>query len=159
MGVGGGVVVVSEWHVGCTRGCVSSTADVLVMSVVRGMKGFDGVCETCMCLARDGVRGERVEKIGFWLYQSCKIRGSVGRVSVFGLWLCRRGVDRGLGPWSGWVWWCYVCVSPDYLFRWQVQVYVCCARRIPAHLMSTHCSILLYLIDSCFLPCICLWQI
>ena len=27
------------------------------------------------------------------------------------------------------------------------------------HLRSTRCSILLHLIDICFLPCICLWQI
>ena len=49
-----------------------------------------------------------------------------------------------------------VCVvSLDYLCRWQVQVSMYCARRIPAHLMWTQCSIL---IDICFLPCICLWQ-
>ena len=53
-----------------------------------------------------------------------------------------------------------VCVvSLDYLRRWQVQVSVYCARRIPAHLRCTQCSILLHLIDICFLTCICLWQI
>ena len=45
------MVVVSEGHVGGS-GIVSSAADVLGMSVVRGMKG---VCEMCMCLTRDGV--------------------------------------------------------------------------------------------------------
>ena len=45
------------------------------------------------------------------------------------------------------------------LCGWHVQVSVYCARRIPAHLMCTQCSILLILIDICFLTCICLWQI
>ena len=43
--------------------------------------------------------------------------------------------------------------------RWQVQVSVYCAWRMPAHLRCTQCSIMLHLIDICFLPCICLWQI
>ena len=34
-----------------------------------------------------------------------------------------------------------------------------CVWRIPAHLRCTQCSILLYLMDICFLTCICLWQI
>ena len=55
--------------------------------------------------------------------------------------------------------WCYVCVSLDSLCRWQVQVSVYCAWRIPAHLRCTQCSILLQLMDICFLTCICLWQI
>ena len=55
--------------------------------------------------------------------------------------------------------WCYVCVSLDSLCRWQVQVSVYCAWRIPAHLRCTQCSILLHLMDICFLTCICLWQI
>ena len=50
-------------------------------------------------------------------------------------------------------------MSLDYLCRWQVLVSVYCAWRIPAHLKCTQCSILLYLMDSCFLTCICLWQI
>ena len=37
----------------------------------------------------------------------------------------------------------------------EVQVSVYCARRIPAHLRCTQCSILLHLIDICFLPCMC----
>ena len=36
---------------------VSSAANVLGMSVVRGMRGVGGVC---MCLARGGVGGEGV---------------------------------------------------------------------------------------------------
>ena len=34
-----------------------------------------------------------------------------------------------------------------------------CAWRIPAYLRCTQCSILLHLMDICFLTCICLWQI
>ena len=54
------MVVVRPGHVGGTRGSgiVSSAADVLWMSVVRGMRGVGGVCE--MCLARGGVGGEWV---------------------------------------------------------------------------------------------------
>ena len=72
---------------------------------------------------------------------------------------CRWGVGRGLGQGSGAVGWCYVCVSLDSLYRWQVQVSVYCAWRIPAHLRCTQCSIMLHLMDICFLACICLWQI
>ena len=59
MGDGEDGVMVSAGHayVGGTRGSgiVSSAADVLGMSVVRGMRGVGGVCEMCMCLARAGV--------------------------------------------------------------------------------------------------------
>ena len=53
-------VVVSAGHVGGTRGSgiVSSAADVLWISVVRGMRAVGGVCETGMCLAWDAVCGE-----------------------------------------------------------------------------------------------------
>ena len=50
-------------------------------------------------------------------------------------------------------------MSLDPLCRWQVQVSVYCAWRIPAHLRCTQCSIMLHLMDICFLTCICLWQI
>ena len=50
-------------------------------------------------------------------------------------------------------------MSLDSLCRWQVQVSVYCAWGIPAHLRCTQCSILLHLMDICFLTCICLWQI
>ena len=48
--------MVSTGHVGGTRGSciVSSAADVLWMSVERGLRGVGvvgGVCEMCMCLA------------------------------------------------------------------------------------------------------------
>ena len=52
--------MLSVEHVGGTRGSgiVSSVADVLCISVVRGMRGVGGVCEMYMCLARGGVAGE-----------------------------------------------------------------------------------------------------
>ena len=59
----------------------------------------------------------------------------------------------GIGPGSGGVGWCYVCVSCAS----GLSVY--CAWRIPAHLRCTQCSILLHLMDICFLTCFCLWQI
>ena len=65
-----------------------------------------------MCLARGGMGGEGcelMERIGFGFYQSCGNRGSVER--VFGLRWCRWVVGRALGPGSGWVRCCYVCVS------------------------------------------------
>ena len=45
----------------------------------------------------------------------------------------------------------------DDRMKKKVQVSVYCARRIPANLRCTQCSILLHLIDICFLTCICLW--
>ena len=80
-------------------------------------------------------------------------------MSVFWLRWCRWRVGRVLGPGSGAVGWCYVCVSLDSLCRWQIQVSVYCAWRIPAHLRCTQCSILLHLMDICFPTCICLGQI
>ena len=84
----------------CGSGIVSSAADVPWMSVVRGMGGVGGVCKICMGLD---------DMIGFGLYQSCGIRGSVGRVCVFGLRCCGWGVCRSLEPGSGG--WYYLCVS------------------------------------------------
>ena len=46
-------------------------------------------------------------------------------------------------------------VSLDSLCRWQVEVSVYCAWRIAAHVRCTQCSILLHLMDICFLTCIC----
>ena len=44
----------SAGHVGGTSGSsiVSSAANVLWISVVRGMREVGGICEMCMCLAR-----------------------------------------------------------------------------------------------------------
>ena len=57
VGVEGGVVVVSAGHVGGS-GIVPGAADVLWMSVMRGMRGVGGVCEMGMCLARGSVGRE-----------------------------------------------------------------------------------------------------
>ena len=92
-----------------TRGSVvlSSTCDVLEMSVVRGV---GGVCDICMCLARGVVDVEGVSgwENWVWLYQSCGDRGSVGRVSVFRLqgsgwcrWEWVGGLDHGRERWGG----------------------------------------------------------
>ena len=55
VGSGGGVVAVSA-YMGGTRGSgvLSSSGDVLEMSVVRCV---GGVCDMCKCLARGGVGG------------------------------------------------------------------------------------------------------
>ena len=105
------------------------------------------------------------DRIGFGLYQSCGNRGSVGRdvCLCFGC----RGVSGVGGEWVGGLdqgldGLCYVCVSCEsglFFYRWQVQVSLYYSRRIAAHLRCTQCSTLLHLIDICFLPCICLWQI
>ena len=124
-----------EYLGGTQSSCfVSAADDVLEMC---GMSGVGGVYEICMCLAPG-----RSKSIGFGPYQSCRNRVNVGGVSVFGLrrcgW-CWRGEWVGLGMWGGVM---YVCVvSLDYLWRWQVQISVYCARRIPAHLRRTQCSI------------------
>ena len=60
-GVGdvGDVVVLSAGHV-CGTHCssiVSSAADVLGMSVERGIRGVRVVCEMCMCLEPEGREG------------------------------------------------------------------------------------------------------
>ena len=111
-----------------------------------------------------GVGGEWVTGLGFgftnsggtwvkWdmcLWYGCGGVGGVGEEWVGGL-------DQGLGGWCGVM---SVCVvSLDSLYRWQVQVSVYCARRIPVYLWCTQCSILLHHIDICFLTCICMWQI
>ena len=60
------------------------------------------------------------------------------------------GLEQGLEEWGGVM--PVSVVSLDYLCKWQVQVSVYCARRIPAHLRNTQCSILFHLIDICFIP-------
>ena len=62
MGDGGGVVSAGHEYVDATHGSgiVSGTAEVLGMSVVRGMRGVGGVCEIFMYLARAGVGAEGV---------------------------------------------------------------------------------------------------
>ena len=114
-----------------------------------------------MCLARGGVGGEWMRGLGLDFTNPLGAGTVFGRVSVVWLWWCescRRGVGRGLGPGSGGC--CSVMsvldTSLDSLCKWQVQVSVYSAWRIPAHLRCTQCSILLHLMDICFLTCICL---
>ena len=101
-------MVVSVGHVEGTRGpgIVSSAADVLWMSVVRGMIRVGGVCEMCTCLARGGVSGEGGEWIrglglGFSnpvetgeVLDVCLCLGWGGVVGVGGEWF--GGLDQGL---------------------------------------------------------------
>ena len=92
-------------------GVLSSTGDVLEMSVVRGL---GEVCDMCMCLARGGVGGEGGEWMrGLGLGFTNPVgTGGVLHVCVFWMrWCgwCRWGVGMGLGPGSE-VGWCYVCV-------------------------------------------------
>ena len=66
---------------------------------------------TPICQMKDLSLGGVHEMIGFGIYQSCGNRGSVGRMSVFGLrWCewCRWGVGWGLD--QGLEGWCYVGV-------------------------------------------------
>ena len=105
--------MVSAGYVGGTRGSgiESSAADVLWMSVVRGVRGVGGgvgggVYEMCMCLARGGVAGEGgewmrglcftnpVEQGECW---TCFCCGGVGGVG--GEWV--GGLDLGLKGWGG----------------------------------------------------------
>ena len=65
------------------------------------------------------------------------------------------GLDHGLEGW------CYVYVSCESgLFVYVAGPGICIlCWAVPVHLRCTKCSILLHLIDICFPPCICLWQI
>ena len=104
-----------------------------------------------------GTRGSGIlASAGDMLEIMCFGCGGVGGVGgVGGDWV--GGLVQGLVGWGGVM---HVCVvSLDYLCIWQVQVSVNGARRIHAHLRCTQCSILLHLIDICFLTCISLWQI
>ena len=60
----------SAGHVCDTRGSgiMSCAADVLGMSVVRGMRGVGELCEMCMCLARGSVDGEGVSGCEDWVW-------------------------------------------------------------------------------------------
>ena len=60
-------------YVGGTRGSgiVSNAADMLGVSVVRGMKGVGEVCEMCMCLAWDGVGGVEGGGVDVYRNYSC----------------------------------------------------------------------------------------
>ena len=67
------------------------------------------------------------ERIVCGLHQSC---GDMGVLDMFRYFGCGGvgglggDVGKGLGPGSGAVGWCYVCVCLDSRCTWQVQVYV-----------------------------------
>ena len=96
------------------------------------------MCEICMCLAR-AVWEVSVGEDWFWSLpilwkdEECLMCVSLLVVVMCGTWarVCKGG------------WW-FVSVRCDsgLLCRWQVQVSVYCAMRIPAHLRCTQCSIL-----------------
>ena len=98
MGSGGGVVAVSACMSG-TRGSgvLSSTGDMLEISVMRGV---GGVCEMCMCLARGGVGGEGGEwmrGLGFGFTNPVETGGVLDVCLCFGY----GGVDGVGGEWVG----------------------------------------------------------
>ena len=73
---------------------------MLGMSVVRGMRGFGGMCEMCMCLARGGVRGEE----GGWMRGlGLGFTNPVGTGGVLDVCLCLGcgGVGGLGGEWVG----------------------------------------------------------
>ena len=84
MGSGVGVAAVSAC-MSATRGSgvLTSTGDVLEMSVVRGV---GGVCDMCMCLARSGVGGEWVSGWENWVWEY--------RFSYKAPWECRTHFSR-----------------------------------------------------------------
>ena len=86
-------------------GVMSSTGDVLEMSVVRGV---GGVCDICMCLARGGVG----EEGGEWMRQlGLDFTNPVGTGGVLDVCLCFgcggvggewvAGLDQGQERWAG----------------------------------------------------------
>ena len=93
--------MVSAWHVSGAlgSGIVSSTADVLWMSVLRGMRGV-GVCEMCMCLAQGGMCGAG----GEWMRGlGLRCTNPVGTGGVMDVCLCFGcgGVGGISGKWVG----------------------------------------------------------
>ena len=103
-------VVVSAGHVGGTHGSgiLSSVADVLWMSVVRGMRGVGAICEICMCLAL-GSEWMRGLGLGF--------TNPVGIAGVLHVCLCCSygGSGWGLGPGSVFVGPGFVSTSPAFM--------------------------------------------
>ena len=99
---GEGVVAVSACMSTHGSGVLSSTGDVLEMSVLRGVSGG---CDMCMCLARGGVGGEGGEwmrelGLGFTnpvgtggLLDMCLCFGCGGVGGVGGEWV--GGLDQG----------------------------------------------------------------
>ena len=135
-------------------GVLSSAGDVLEMWHVYVFASGGGGRWCCEVLGVSGWHD--------WVW-ALSIRGEHGESGICASVLV--AVVRVVLLESGWAAWArvlgwggviYVCVvSLDSLCWWQVQVYVYCARRIPVHLRCTQCSILLHLIDICFLTFVC----
>ena len=79
-------------------GVLSSSCDMLEMSVVRGVCG---VCD--MCLARGGVGVVGCERIWFGIYQFWRNLGKVGSVFWLGEWVGSLGPGVGGGWYYVWV--------------------------------------------------------
>ena len=81
-------------------------------------------------------------------------------MSVFGLrlgrWAVDRGLDQGREGGGGKQLLCLCELGVRILCVDSRSRYLYIVLGIPAHLRCTQCSILLHLIDICFLPCICL---
>ena len=77
------------------------------------VRGVGGVCDICMCLALGGVggvRGERVSGLGLGFTNSRGTWGKWDMCLCFGCGGVCGGVGGRLGPGSGMVGWCNVCV-------------------------------------------------
>ena len=88
----------------CGSGIVSSAADVLGMSVVRGVRGVGGVCDMCMCLALAALeeRGEWMRGLGLGFTDP------VGTGRVLNVCLCLGCGGVGVGDLRGLRWcWCW----------------------------------------------------
>ena len=106
VGPGGGVAAYMDGTRG--SGVLSSTCDVIEMSVVRGV---GGVCGHVYVFGR--CWGEWVTGLGLGFTNSEGTMEKMGYVSVFWLrWCgwCWERVGGRLGPESGKVGWCNVCV-------------------------------------------------
>ena len=90
--------------------------------------GWEELVECVKCVFGSGrCRRWLDNRIGFGLYESCKNRGSVGCVSVFGLrWWCMWGVVRELGSGSG-----------------RVVLYLCELRILGAPSVQSCCTLLI----------------
>ena len=136
----------------------SSAGDVLEMSMV---KGVGGVCDMCMYLARNGVGGVggkwvRGLGLGFTNPGGTWGSGICFYVFVAVVWvvLGAGGVGGRTRPGSGTVGWYYACVCCESGFCVVMAgpgICILCNAQ-PAHLRYTQCSIMLHIIDICFLP-------
>ena len=74
------------------------------------MRGVDGVCDMCMCLARGWVEAVGVTGLGMDFTNSGGTWKSGVCVLVAVVWVVLGESGWVFGPGSGRVGWCYVCV-------------------------------------------------